>query len=45
MLAWAIAGSKISVQAIHNIITSLLHFNSEMAYFHFTSLCSSLTSL
>ena len=26
---------KISVEAIHHIITSLLHFNSEMAYFHF----------
>ena len=27
--------AKISVQAIHDIITSLLHFNSEMSYFHF----------
>ena len=27
--------SKVSVQAIHDIITSLLHFNSEMSYFHF----------
>ena len=27
--------SRLSVQAIHHIITSLLHFNSEMAYFHF----------
>ena len=27
--------SKLSIQAIHDIITSLLHTNSEMPYFHF----------
>ena len=27
--------SKLSIQAIHDIITALLHTNSEMPYFHF----------
>ena len=27
--------NKVAVQAIHDIITSLLHNNSEMPYFHF----------